>query len=168
MSVPVPRRIRRLDEALTTWMATYGLTLLRVSLGIVFVWFGALKLVAGWSPAEDLALTTLDRLTPSWVSLDVARVGLAVWEVLIGLGLLSGRFLRITILLLFLQMLGAMSPIFLLPERVFVEFPFVLTLEGQYIVKNVVLVSAALVLGATVRGGHMVACADPEPAGPRA
>jgi uncharacterized membrane protein YkgB len=164
MSVPVPRRLRGLDEALTAWMATYGVRLLRVSLGVVFVWFGALKLFAGVSPAEDLALSTLDLLTPTWVSREVARVGLGVWEILIGLGLISGRFLRVTIALLFLQMLGAMSPIFLLPERVFVSFPFVLTLEGQYIVKNVVLISAALVIGATVRGGHMVACAADDPA----
>jgi hypothetical protein len=81
---------------------------------------------------------------------------LGLWEVAIGLGFLTGRALRLTILLLFLQMPGTLAPVALLPERVFTQFPFGLTLEGQYIVKNLVLIAAALVIGATVRGGRLV------------
>jgi uncharacterized membrane protein YkgB len=80
---------------------------------------------------------------------------LAVWEMVIGLGFITGRFMRLTILLLFLQMPGTISPVFLRPDLVFHQFPFVLTLEGQYIVKNMVLISAALVVGSTVRGGGL-------------
>ena len=62
-----------------------------------------------------------------------------------------------TILLLLLQMLGTVTPLFLFPSEAFVVVPIAPTLEGQYIIKNIVLVSAALVIGATVRGGRVVA-----------
>lgn len=134
------------DVRITRWMAAHGVTLLRLAVGIVFVWFGALKLVPGLSPAEDLVRNTVTIL-PGTVFVPL----LGAWEVLIGLGFLTGRALRTTILLLFLQMPGTLLPIVLLPDRVFTAFPFGLTLEGQYIVKNLVLIAAALVIGATVR-----------------
>ncbi len=77
----------------------------------------------------------------------------------IGLGMFLGRWMRLTLLLLFVQMLGTITPLFLFPAETWTIFPFAPTLEGQYIIKNVVLVSAAIVLGATVRGGELV----PEP-----
>lgn len=141
----------RVDVRITRWMATYGITFLRIALGVVFVWFGALKLVPGLSPAEDLVLATVP-IIPGRVFMPL----LGVWEIAIGLGFITARALRLTILLLFLQMPGTLSPVVLLPERVFVAFPFGLTLEGQYIFKNLVLISAALVIGATVRGGRLV------------
>ena len=61
-------------------------------------------------------------------------------------------------------MAGTITPLFLFPEETFVSFPFVPTLEGQYIIKNVVLVAAAIVLGATVRGGDLTAEPLPEDA----
>ena len=81
---------------------------------------------------------------------------LAGWECVIGIGLLVGWGLRGTLLLLYLQMLGTLSPIALFPHEVFVRFPYAPTLEGQYIIKNLVLISAGIVVGATVRGGGMV------------
>src|SRR5262249_56065943 len=86
--------------------------------------------------------------------------GLAAWECLIGLGLLSGTCLRATILLLLLQMAGTLTPLLLFPTLTFTRFPFAPTLEGQYILKNLVLISAALVIGALVRGGRVIA--DPD------
>jgi uncharacterized membrane protein YkgB len=145
------------DTKITHWMARAGIPILRIALGVIFIWFGALKLVPGLSPAEDLVIATVPFI-PGSVFMPV----LAVWEIVIGLGFLTGRALRLTILLLFLQMPGTMSPIFLLPERVFTAFPYGLTLEGQYIVKNLVLISAALVIGATVRGGRLVENAPEE------
>jgi uncharacterized membrane protein YkgB len=139
------------DAAITAWMAKYGITILRIALGIVFVWFGALKLVPGLSPAEDLVRATVPFL-PGEIFLPF----LGLWEVAIGVGFLTGRALRLTILLLFLQMPGTLSPVFLLPGRVFTHFPYGLTLEGQYIVKNMVLIAAALVIGATVRGRRLL------------
>lgn len=139
------------DTAITRWMADHGITILRIALGVVFVWFGALKFVPGLSPAEDLV-----RATVPFLPGDLFLPFLGLWEVAIGLGFLTGRALRITILLLFLQMPGTLSPVVLLPDRVFTHFPFGLTLEGQYIVKNVVLIAAALVIGATVRGRRLM------------
>lgn len=147
----IPRRIDPIDLRITDWMARHAIPLLRGGLGLVFVWFGALKLVPGLSPAEDLVVATVP-----FVPAEIFMPVLAVWEILIGLGFLTGRALRLTILLLFLQMPGTLSPIVLLPERVFTAFPFGLTLEGQYIFKNVVLIAAAIVIGATVRGGYLV------------
>ncbi len=152
----VPSRLEDVDRAITGWMATHGITALRWSIGIVFIWFGALKLAPGLSPADKLATDTAMVLTFNLLSEDVARIGLALLELAIGIGLVSGRFLRLTLLLLFAQMLGTLTPMLIYPELVWRTFPFVLTLEGQYIVKNGVLISAGLVIGATVRGGRLV------------
>jgi hypothetical protein len=64
--------------------------------------------------------------------------------------------MRATLLLLVLQMLGTITPLFLFPAETFTQFPYAPTLEGQYIIKNIVLVSAAIVIGATVRGGAVI------------
>jgi uncharacterized membrane protein YkgB len=144
-------KVDQIDHKITQWMAVYGVLLLRISVGIVFFWFGALKLIPGASPAEDLIRESLP-----FLPMNIFIPFLAVWEMAIGLGFISGKLMRLTILLMFLQMGGAVSPIFLNPKAVFVAFPFVLTLEGQYIVKNIVLISAAIVIGATVRGGNLV------------
>jgi uncharacterized membrane protein YphA (DoxX/SURF4 family) len=87
---------------------------------------------------------------------DFVRVALAILEIAIGVGLILGRFLRLTLLLLFGQMAGTLTPIFLLPDKIWTDFPLGLTLEGQYIMKNAVLISAGFVIGATVRGGRLV------------
>jgi uncharacterized membrane protein YkgB len=152
-------RLDRVDRRITEWMAAHGVTLLRIALGVVFLWFGALKLVPGLSPAETLAGRTIEALTFGAVPASVAVPVLALWEVAIGVGLLVGRWMRLTLALLFVQMLGTITPLFLFPAETWVVFPIVPTLEGQYIIKNIVLVSAAIVLGATVRGGELV----PEP-----
>ncbi len=152
-------RFDRLDRKITEWMAAHGLTLLRFALGVVFLWFGALKLVPGLSPAETLAGRTIEALTFGLVPAAVAVPILALWEVAIGIGLLIGRWMRLTLALLFVQMLGTIMPLFLFPAETWQIFPIAPTLEGQYIIKNIVLVSAAIVLGATVRGGELT----PEP-----
>jgi uncharacterized membrane protein YphA (DoxX/SURF4 family) len=148
-------RIAVADRRITRWMADNGITLLRISVGIVFVWFGVLKFVPGLSPADELATRTIATLSFGLVRPEVSRPVLALWETLIGLGLISGRFMRATLLLLFLQMVGTVTPLFLFPAETWSRFPIAPTLEGQYIIKNIVLVSAGLVIGATVRGGGL-------------
>ncbi|MDR5695615.1 MAG: DoxX family membrane protein [Armatimonadota bacterium] len=143
------------DRRVTAWMARHGIGLLRVSLGIVFLWFGFLKFFRGLSPAQDLATRTISVLTFGRLSPDVSILILAAWECLIGLGLLLGIFMRATLLLLWLQMLGTITPLFLFSSEVFTRIPYAPTLEGQYIIKNIVLISAGIVLGATVRGGKL-------------
>ena len=144
----------KLDRFIIRWTAQYGLLILRLGLGLTFFWFGALKLVPGLSPAEELVRNTVYFIDP-----DLFLPVLAIWEMLIGLGLMFGKFMRITLLLLFLQMPGTALPLLILPEVTWTAFPYGLTLEGQYIVKNLVLIGAGVVLAGTVRGGRI----DPEP-----
>ena len=136
-------------------MARYGLVFLRLSLGLVFLWFGFLKLFPDLSPAQSLATRTISVLTFHLVPPSVSLPFLAMWECVIGVGLLVGRYLRVFLFLLYAQMLGTLTPMVLFTEEVFVRIPYAPTLEGQYIIKNLVLISAGIVVGATVRGGHM-------------
>jgi uncharacterized membrane protein YkgB len=153
-------RFDRIDTQLTAWMARHSIPLLRVGLGLVFLWFGALKFFPGLSPAQSLAARTIEVLTLGFLTPAMSIPLLATWECLIGIGLISGRWTRTTLLLLALQMAGTVTPLFLFPSEAFTLAPLAPTLEGQYIIKNIVLVCAALVIGATVRGGHLTA--EPE------
>ena len=138
--------VSKVDEAIAQWMYRYGRFFLRISLAIIFVWFGGLKIVQ-LSPAQDLVTKTV-----YWVDPAVFIPILGWWEVLIGVGLLFRPFIRVAIFLLFLQMPGTALPLVILPHVCFTQFPFGLTMEGQYIIKNLVLISAAIVIGGTVRG----------------
>jgi uncharacterized membrane protein YkgB len=158
------RSFERVDAVLTGWMARNGIRLLRLSLGIIFFWFGVLKFFPGLSPAQSLAGETIATLSFGLLSPQAAVLLLAAWECAIGLGLIFGVWLRATLFLLWLQMLGTITPLFLFPELCFVSVPFVPTLEGQYIIKNLVLISAGIVIGATVRGGTLVAQGSAPPA----
>jgi len=142
----VRRQLEAIDTRIAALMDRYSVPILQLGLGVVFIWFGALK-VFGISPAADLVAATVYVLPP-----DVFVPVLGVWEVLIGLCLLYRPLIRLGILLLFLQMPGTFLPIVLLPDVVFTTFPYGLTVEGQYIVKNLVIIGAALVIGGTVRG----------------
>ncbi len=156
-------KLDRIDAAMARLLARHGIMAMRFSLGIVFLWFGALKLFPGMSPAEGLAGATIETLTLGLVKPAVSVPLLGIWESLIGAGLLSGgrRWLRITLVVLLVQMAGTVTPLILFPGAMFVREPFVLTFEGQYIVKNLVLVSGALIIWATARGGRI----KPEPTG---
>ena len=138
-------------------MADHGITWLRISIGIIFLWFGLIKYFPGLSPIEDLALRTVRVLTFNLFADKAMGNGLATLECLIGIGLITGKFLKATLLLLMLQLIGAISPVFLFPSEVFKIIPIVLTLPGQYIVKDIVLISAGILIGGTVRGGKMIA-----------
>jgi uncharacterized membrane protein YkgB len=144
------KKFRDIDRKIRNWMDRFGISLLRVSLGIVFFWFGFLKFFQDLSPAETLAQQTIEILTFGLISPGPGLKILATWECVVGIGLLMGKWMRIVLLLLWLQMIGAMSPIVLFPAKVFVIVPWVPTLEGQYIIKNLVLISAAIVLGSTL------------------
>lgn len=138
-------RFDHIDREIARRMDRLGIPTLRVALGVVFIWFGGLKVIGG-SPAAELVSATVYVVPP-----DLFVPILGVWEVLIGLCLLYRPLIRVGILLLFLQMPGTFLPIVLLPEVVFVTFPHELTVEGQYIIKNLVIIGAALVVGGTVR-----------------
>src|SRR5919112_2046491 len=146
----------QLDKRITEWVTRHGVTLLRVSLGALFLWFGALKLFPGSSPAQGLTARAIELLTFGTVSPSVSTPALALWECGIGIGLVANRFMRATLLLLFVRMLVAVSSLFLFPNEVFMVLPIAPTPEGQHVIKNIVLLGAALVIGATVRGGRVV------------
>ncbi len=137
--------VDELDARVTRLMNEYGPMLLRYALGVVFVWFGALKVLMV-SPAGDLVAATVYFLPP-----DLFVPILGVWEIVIGLCLFIPRFVRAGLLLLAIQMPGTFLPLVLLPDVVFVTFPYALTVEGQYIIKNLVIIGAALVVGGHVR-----------------
>ncbi|MFO8099960.1 MAG: hypothetical protein R6T83_10130 [Salinibacter sp.] len=137
--------LEALDRRIAGWMRRNGLFVLRIGLGIVFIWFGLLKPL-GMSPAEELVRRVVYVVPP-----DLFLPILGWWEVAIGIGLLYRPFNRTAIFLLFLQMPGTLLPLVLLPEVCFTQAPWGLTLEGQYIIKNAVLIGAALVVGGTVR-----------------
>jgi uncharacterized membrane protein YkgB len=142
----IPEVLSLFDTKLISLMEKAGLPFLRLAIGVVFIWFGALKTVGELSPAYDLVAKTVYWLTPEII---VPLLGL--WEVAIGVAFLFTPLTRVAILLLALQMPGTFLPLILLPEVCFNVFPFGLTLEGQYIVKNLVIIGSALVIGSRVQ-----------------
>jgi hypothetical protein len=141
----VRSRLETVDDAITAEMERWGVPILRVAIAVIFIWFGALK-IFGISPAGELVAATVYVVDPA---LFVPVLG--VWEVVIGLCLLYRPLIRLGIVLLFVQLPGTFLPIVLLPEVVFTTFPYGLTVEGQYIIKNLVIIGAALVIGGTLR-----------------
>ena len=135
-----------LDIFVTEFMSKWGVTLLRYSLGIIYIWFGALKPM-GLSPAQELVENTVYWFENPKTFVRILGIG----EVFIGITMIIKPLIRISIILLFIQMPGTFLPLVLCPEVCFTTFPFGLTLEGQYIVKNLIIISAALVVGSTVR-----------------
>ena len=138
--------IIKLDIFISKFMNNYGILLLRYSLAMIFIWFGLLK-PFGIRPAQELVENTV-----YWFDDKATFVKfLGWWEVAIGVTICFRPLIRISIFLLFLQMPGTFLPLVLLPEVCFTDFPYGLTLEGQYIVKNLIIISSALVIGGTVR-----------------
>lgn len=127
------------------FMAAYGTRLLRVTVAVVFIWFGALK-VAGRSPVGDLVAQTVYWLPPAFF---VPFLGW--WEVVVGIGLLFGVALRLVLLLFWLQMAGTFLVLVLRPGLAFQGGnPLLLTVIGEFVIKNLVLIAAGLVIGSTV------------------
>ena len=130
----------------TVSISKTSLLLLRISIGIVFVWFGLLKFFPGYSPAEDLAANTINKLTIDFISSPLNKILLAILEVGIGLFLIIGIWRKPVLILLLGHMICTFTPLFFFPELSFKTAPFVFTLVGQYIMKNIIIICAALVL----------------------
>lgn len=118
----------------------HSVTIMRIALAIVYIWFGALK-IFGMSPAGELVEETVYWFNPA---LFIPILGGC--EIIIGLGLLIKRFIPITIMLLLLHMAATFFPVFILKTLCFEGFPFCPTLVGQYIIKNLVLIAGALII----------------------
>lgn len=121
-------------------MEKHSITMMRISLAIVYVWFGALK-IFGMSPAGDLVEKTV-----YWFKPEIFIPILGICEVTIGLGLLVKRLIPYTITLLLMHMAVTFFPVFILKTMCFDVFPYCPTLVGQYIIKNLILISGALVI----------------------
>lgn len=117
---------------------------LRITLGLVFFHFGMLKFYPDLSPAELIASQTVMRMSMHWLDARTAMLGLAGFECLIGVALVFNLFPRVTLGLFLAHMAGTFIPLFVLPEFTFQISPCVPTLEGQYILKNLVYVAAGL------------------------
>ncbi len=137
---------RRFDNAMIRFMTAYGIRLLRSALGFTFIWFGALKIV-GLSPVAGLVAKTA-----YWIRPELFVPFLGVWEVAVGLGLLFGVGLRLILFLFWLQMAGTLLVLVLHPGLSFQSGnPLLLTMTGEFVIKNLVLIAAGLVVGGTVR-----------------
>jgi uncharacterized membrane protein YkgB len=142
--------IKRALDSLRKSVEKRSVMLLQLSLGIVFLWFGLLKFFDA-SPAEDIASKTLTWLTFGYVKAAVSLPILAAVECAIGLGIITKRLLKYVTPVLYLQMAGTMLPLLIFRSETWAA-PFVPTMEGQYIIKNIVLIAAALTLNAAAKG----------------
>lgn len=138
-------RFQKADRFVSEKMKKIGIPALRISFAVIFIWFGMLKPL-GLSPAEGLLKQTV-----SWLPFGSPGNWLHVigyWEVAIGIFFLFRKTSRIAIALLFLQMAGTFMPLIFLPSVTFQDGnPLMLTLEGQYIIKNLLIISGALIIG---------------------
>ena len=146
----VPLQVDRLDRRISAAMSRWSMPALRLSLAVIFVWFGLLK------PLGISAAAPLVRATVEWMPFFPPDTWVAIigwWEVLIGLTFLWRQTARIAIALLAMQMAGTFLPLVILPEVTFQagRIPYAPTMEGQYIIKNLLILSAALVIGGNVR-----------------
>jgi len=132
----------RLDELLLDSLRRWSIPALRLALGSVFFWFGALKIVGG-SP-----VTSLIQETYSFLPVTTFVMILGVWEMLVGIGMILKRALRAVLLLLAIHLVGTFTAVWLNPHIFFLQgIPFCLTGDGEFVMKNLVLITAALVIG---------------------
>ncbi len=137
---------RRIDTRLVDLMARYGIGLLRGSLGVIFIWFGLLKIL-GLSPVVELVAHTV-----YWFPPQIFIPILGWWEMMVGVGLLLCFAMRFTLFLFWAQLAGTLLVLVILPDVAFRSGnPLLLTLEGEFVVKNLILITAGIVIGGTVR-----------------
>ncbi|MBI5156897.1 MAG: DoxX family membrane protein [Acidimicrobiia bacterium] len=150
-----------IDATITRFLGRWSITVLRISVGIVFIWFGALK-VFDVTPVADLVADTVYWADPDWF---VPLLG--VFEIVVGASLLARRALRIALGLFALQMMGTFLVLVVQPEVAFQDGnPLLLTVEGEFVVKNLVLLSAGMVVGAMVRRREAIPRAGSAPVEP--
>ena len=139
-------RLTPIDDTIIRFLKRWSIIVLRVSVAVVFIWFGALK-VFDVTPVSDLVADTVYWVNPDWF---VPLLG--VFEIVVGASLLTRRALRVMLGLFALQMVGTFLVLVVQPDVAFQDGnPLLLTVEGEFVIKNLVLLSAGMVVGATVR-----------------
>jgi uncharacterized membrane protein YphA (DoxX/SURF4 family) len=109
-----------------------------------------LKFFQGYSPAEDLAINTIHKLTAGLIPAQTSIILLAIWETVLGLLLILGFQTKKVLLFLVLHMVCTFTPLLFFPDVSFKIAPYGFTLVGQYIMKNIIIISAACILWQTV------------------
>jgi uncharacterized membrane protein YphA (DoxX/SURF4 family) len=150
-------RFERLDSNINEWLVAHSIAILRVCLGLVFVGFGVLKFFPGISPIESLATRTTEILTFGLFTGQNAMNFVAGLECIIGVCFLTGRFLRVGVWLMAAQMAGAMAPVLLFPAELFSGPGHAPSLAAQYILKDIILIAAGMVIASTWTGARIIA-----------
>jgi uncharacterized membrane protein YphA (DoxX/SURF4 family) len=146
------RALQAADAAIHRWLVSHSIQMLRVVVGLIILAFGLLKYFPDVSPAEGLTMKTTDALTFGLVPGHIAIVFIASLECIIGLLLIAGRGLRVAIYLLAGQLIGVLAPLVLFTGRLFDGPHHAPTLEGQYVIKDFILVAAGFVVASTLPG----------------
>ncbi|MCA1680590.1 MAG: DoxX family protein [Actinobacteria bacterium] len=146
------RVLQKLDAVIHRFLVDHSIQLLRIVVGLVFLIFGVLKFFPDVSPVEELTIKTTDALSFDVVPGHIAIVIIACLECIIGLLLITGRFLRIAIYLLAGQLIGILAPLVLFTGRLFDGPHNAPTLEGQYVIKDLILVASGFVVASTLPG----------------
>lgn len=136
----------RLEEKVCDFAKKHSLTLLRYAFALIYFWFGWLKLL-GLSPADELVYRSVE-----WLEAPHFILFLALWEIIIGISFAVRKLNRLALWMFFLKIPGTFLPLITSPELCFTVFPYGLTLEGQYIFKNLIMVAAAFVIVASLQG----------------
>lgn len=137
---------KRTDERLIDFMRSHGATIARMSIGLVFIWFGLLKVI-GTSPVAAL----VEQLFP-WIPASISLPAIGIFEVALGVAFMTGFALRITLALFWLHMAGTFLVPVLQPDLAFQGGNLLyLTATGEFVIKNLVLISAGLVIGGTLK-----------------
>lgn len=120
--------------------------ILAISIGLVYLWFGVLKYFPQLSPAETLAKNTIDLLTFGIIPGNISIILLAIWETLVGILLIFNLYRKQAIIIALVHMVFTFTPLFLFPNQSFADLPVGFSLVGQYIFKNIIIISALITL----------------------
>lgn len=142
-----------MNKFLEDYIYKYRYTYLSISIGIAYLWFGFLKFFPGLSPAEALARDTINYLTCGLIPESYSIIMLAIWESLLGILLILGLMNRVIISFALLHMFCTFTPFIFFPDRSFHNDFFLLTMVGQYIIKNIIIICALVVLYVEKRKG---------------
>ena len=124
----------------------FKISLLRISLGLIYIWFGALKFFPALSPAESIARSTIQFLTMDLIPINIGYLILAIWEIGVGFLLLINIYKRQVVIIAIIHLVFTFTPLIAFTDSTFNESLFSFTLLGQYIFKNIVLISSLLLI----------------------
>jgi uncharacterized membrane protein YkgB len=141
-------KIKNIDRTIIKWLRVSFLPIARIAIFIIYFYFGALKLF-GQSPATPLA-AALAAKTIGIQHFKLAFNLLAIYECIIGILFLLPKATRIVIPMLFIHLIIVCSPLILVPHLAWVK-PFIPTLEGQYVIKNIAIIALGIGIAAQTK-----------------